>query len=208
MMNLTTPSLSEICDSVGKHIKLVKGCYVFGSRVYGTADEYSDWDIILIANAPSPEVEYKVGNLNVHIVVPDKFKDWVRVNHIKAIECLFAPEWARIKPFECEFIYKEDSFRHNISHTVSNSWVKAKKKIENGDHYIGIKSLFHSLRIAKFGEQFSREGRIDFGSMNHVWREIIFRDVDEEWEWSELKEKYQPLRNSLLTEFRQVAKVK
>ena len=205
---LTTPSLSEICEAVGKHPKLVKGCYVFGSRVYGTSDTYSDWDIILIANAPSPEVEHRIGNLNVHVVVPDKFKEWVRVNHIKAIECLFAPKWAQIKPFECEFVFKEDSFRHNISHTVSNSWVKARKKIENGDYYIGIKSLFHSLRIASFGQQFSSLGKIDFGSMNYIWAEIISRDVDKEWEWMELKEKYQTIRNSLLTEFRKTARSK
>ena len=192
------PTLAEICKVVNKHPKMVHGCYVFGSRVYGTANEASDWDIILIANAPSPEVEYKSDKFNVHVIVPDKFRKDVKDNHIRAIECLFAPEWAQIKPFECEFVYKPDSFRHNISHTVSNSWVKAKKKLEQGDYYIGLKSLFHALRIAKFGIEFAENGKISFESSNWIWTKLSSR----KWTWEELKEYWQPTRNELLTTFR------
>ena len=52
-------SLEEIYEAAGVHPSRVKGCYVFGSRVYGTASENSDWDIILITKASSPEVEMR-----------------------------------------------------------------------------------------------------------------------------------------------------
>jgi len=195
------PTLEEICTAVNKNQKMVSGCYVFGSQVYGTADRRSDWDIILIANSSSPEVEYNVGNLNIHVIVPDVFMEYVRVNHIKALECLYAPKWAQIKPFDCDFTFKEDSFRHNISHTVSNSWVKCKKKLMQSDYRIGVKSMFHALRIADFGIQFAKTGKIEFGSMNWVWKEIESR----EWNWLELQNRFQPLRNELLTEFRKLA---
>jgi predicted nucleotidyltransferase len=194
------PTIEEICETVKRHPKMVKGCYVFGSRVYGTSTEDSDWDIILIANASSPEVEHKTGNLNVHILTPDRFAKELKDNHIRAIECLCAPDWAVLKPFPGidSFAYRPESFRHNISHTVSNSWVKAKKKLEQGDYYIGVKSIFHSLRLADFGTQFATTKKITYSSMNVVWTDIASR----EWTWEELKEKYQPLRNLLLTEFR------
>lgn len=192
------PTFEEVYNAVGKHPKLIKGCYIFGSRVYGTASEESDWDIILVANASSPNVEYNVGKFNIHIIVPSEFEKLVRDNHIKVIECLFAPKWAQLKPYPIEFVFKPDSFRHNVSHTVSNSWVKCKKKLGQGDYYIGIKSLFHSLRIASFGLQFAVEGDIIFSSMNDVWDDLKSR----EWTWEELKEKYQPRRNELLTTFR------
>lgn len=201
-MNNYIPTFDEICVAVNKRPEFIKGCYIFGSRVYGTASENSDWDIILVANASSPDVEYNVDKFNIHIIVPDLFEKLVRDNHIKAIECLFAPEWAQLKPYPIEFVFKPDSFRHNISHTVSNSWVKSKKKLDQGDYYIGIKSIFHCLRIASFGIQFSMKREIKFDYCNIYWRELS----EKEWTWDQLKEKYQPLRNALLSVFRENCK--
>jgi predicted nucleotidyltransferase len=192
------PTFDEVCKAVNKRPEFIKGCYIFGSRVYGTASENSDWDIILVANASSPDVEYNVDKFNIHIIVPDLFEKLVRDNHIKAIECIFAPEWAQLKPYPIEFVFKPDSFRHNISHTVSNSWVKSKKKLTQGDYYIGIKSIYHSLRIASFGIQFAVHRDIVFSTMNWMWDDLNNRT----WTWEELQEKYQPIRNNLLTNFR------
>jgi predicted nucleotidyltransferase len=196
-----TPRIEDILKVANVHPSRVKGCYFFGSRVYGTASETSDWDVILVANSSSPEREFKSELLNVHVIVPDLFTKYVHDNHVKAIECIFAPEWAVLKAFPCEFVYRERSFRHNFSHTVSNSWVKCMKKLAQGDYYQGTKSIFHALRIADFGVQFATQQKIDFASSNHVWEEISAR----EWSWEELKSKYQPLRNSLLTQLRKVA---
>lgn len=192
------PTFGEICERVGKHPKMVHGCYIFGSQVYGTADNHSDWDIMLIANSSVPELEHNDGRFNIHTVTPDKFKEWCYVNHIKAIECMFAQPQFQLKPFDYEFKFKEASFRHNISHTVSNSWVKSKKKLMQSDYYIGVKSLFHSLRIANFGIQFAKTGKIEFSEMNWLWKELMER----EWNWLELEAKYKPLRNNLMSEFR------
>lgn len=196
------PLLSDIIAAAQIHPKKVKGCYVFGSRVYQSASEYSDWDIILIANSPSYEVEIRSGDLNIHIITPDLALKYAKDNHIKAIELICAPEWAKLMEFDFKFVYKEDSFRHNISHTVSNSWVKAKKKIQQGDYYIGIKSLFHSLRIVDFGIQFSSSRKIDFTSSNWIWDEI---NVDLEFQWEDLFTKYKPLLNERLSDFRKLA---
>lgn len=191
-------TLDEILKESGIHPTRVKGCYIFGSRVYGTASETSDWDVILIANSANTEVELKSEKYNIHIIVPDVFKKLVEDNHVKAIECLFAPEWAKIVEFPCEFNLKIKSLRHNFSHTVSNSWVKCKKKLEQGDYYIGVKSIFHAIRIVDFGIQFVKNGTIDFTSCNDIWKDIESKT----WTWEELKEKYQPIRNSKMTEFR------
>lgn len=196
------PAFEEICERVGKHPKMVHGCYIFGSQVYGTADNYSDWDVMLIANSSVPELEHNDGRFNIHTVTPDKFKEWCDVNHIKSIECMFAPPQFQLKPFDYEFRFKEASFRHNISHTVSNSWVKSKKKLIQSDYYIGIKSLFHSLRIADFGIQFAKKGEIEFSEMNWLWNELMKRN----WTWLELEAKYKPLKNELMTEFRTLCK--
>lgn len=192
--------LIKICKLVNKHPSMVKGCYLFGSRVYQTSNTNSDWDVILIANNSSIDVEYKVDNYNIHILTPSYFEKQLKDNHIRAIECFFAPEWAVIKPYPIEFILKKDSLRHNISHTVSNSWVKAKKKLGQGDYYIGIKSLFHSLRIGMFATNLIKEGKIDFTQANYIWNELDSKI----WTWNELDEKYKPIRNDIMSKFREI----
>jgi hypothetical protein len=200
MKDLKETLLPKILEAAKVHPSRVKGCYVFGSRVYGTASHGSDWDIVLIANAPSYEVEVKSGDLNIHIVTPDVALKYAKDNHIKAIECLCAPEWAKIIDFDFNFVYNEKSFRHNISHTVSNSWVKAKKKLAQGDYYIGLKSLFHSLRIVDFGTQFASNRSIDFSSSNDLWYQMNER----QYNWQELSLMYKELINKRLTEFRKL----
>lgn len=190
--------LNRIAKVVKKHPSMIKGCYVFGSRVYQTNKEESDWDIILVVNNSVPEVEYKDDLYNIHLITPDLFEKQLKDNHIRAIECVFAPEWAIIKPFEHNFSFKENSFRHNVSHIVSNSWVKCKKKLEQDDYYIGIKSLFHSLRIGMFATQFALDRKIDFTQANYIWDELSSK----KWTWDELDTKYKPLRNKILSDFR------
>jgi hypothetical protein len=71
--------------------------------------------------------------------------------------------------------------RHKISAIVSNSWVKAKKKclIENENHFVGLKSLFHSCRILSFGLQLAETGKItDFSCSQEIWYEILKMDAD------------------------------
>jgi hypothetical protein len=196
------PTINEISEAAGRPLPFIKGCYIFGSRVYGTADRRSDWDIILIANAPQDELELSINSLNIHIVSPYKFLMWVNMNNIKAIECLFAPKWARLIDFDCDFKYIEPRFRHDISHTVSNSWVKCKKKLKKSEYRTGIKSLFHSLRIADFGIQFVESGEIDFTSSNWIWEKLSTR----EWNWLDLDQEWRELKNERMTQFRSICK--
>lgn len=190
--------LIQICKMVNKHPSMVKGCYVFGSRIYQTSNSESDWDIILIANNSSVDVEYKIDNFNIHIITPDYFEKQLIDNHIRAIECFFAPEWAVLKKYNIDFKLKKNSFRHNISHTVSNSWVKAKKKLKQDDYYIGIKSLFHSIRIGMFAISLIKKNSIDFTEANYIWDDLNSK----KWTWEELDQKYKPIRNKILTDFR------
>ena len=96
--------------------------------------------------------------------------------------------------------------RKEISATVSNSWVKAKKKMADGEDYIAIKSLFHSFRIAYFGLQIAKTGAIyDYSEANHIWVEILKDYNFEAWSWEYYNDKYKKLHNALMTEFREYA---
>lgn len=183
--------------------------YPYGSRVYGTNSYSSDYDYIVIANSDITCRQFDThdGNLSVHVYNPEYWKHALEEHKIFALECEFLPDNLIIqKDINFSFQLNKSALRKEISSVASNSWVKAKKKIEvENDFYIGYKSLFHSLRIPKFGIQIAKTGRIhDYGEANSLWKEIeaVRYNIFSQNIWTDLKEKYQPIRNEILSEFR------
>ena len=196
--------LEDIIRTSGIHPSRIFNIYIFGSRAYNTFKPDSDWDVIMVANNSVESTEIRRGLFNIHIYTPDKFKadlDWHRINNL---ECIYAPDWAKLKETikYNDFKIDPNKLRHAISHISSNSWVKAKKKLLEGEYNIGIKSFFHSLRIPMFGIQILQSGRItDFTCANHIWDKL----KRGRWTWNELDTEFRELHNNILTEFRKLA---
>ena len=191
---------NEIIKASGLHPTRVINIYIFGSRVYGTSGRDSDWDILIVAKTPNPEVELKTDKFNIHILSPDRFQSSLDSHNIRSIECIMAPEWAKIQELkQFNFELKLPSLRHSISHISNNSWVKCKKKLQQDDYYIGIKSIWHSLRIPMFGSQIARWGEIrNWDCANDLWEEL----KSKKWTWQELDERFRKLHNEILSGFR------
>ena len=136
--------------------------YQYGSSVYGVHSEHSDIDILVIINDyfKIPE-EYQKFAYEV-----EKIKDETIIHNLKYDNCDFIfyslDEWFNmmlnnhIEFWECynlskKFVHKEYAklipelskvlLRKEISSICSNAYVKAKKKMLQGDYYIGKKSL-------------------------------------------------------------------
>ena len=192
---------TDIIKAAGLHPKRVHNIYLFGSRVYGTADEMSDWDIVIVANNSVEAIEIKSDLYNIHIYTPKKFQEDLDWHMPKNIECLFSPQWTKLQEnIKFNFSLDIKKLRHATSHVSSNSWVKSKKKLEIGDYHTGIKSLFHSLRIPIFSTQLVKTGEIDFSSANYIWDKL----KSKVWNWEELDLEFREMRNNILTEFRKV----
>lgn len=182
--------------------------YLHGSQVYGTATEKSDYDYIVILedNTPEPNLITYFPNQKVELIFYSK-SEWVRraqENDCDFLECYFLPEDKKIKEtFIPEFKLVKEKIRSNFSAKASNSWVKCKKKLtveKDYNPYIGKKSLWHSLRLIRFGIQILKYGKItDYSELNYLYKEIAFNESND---WEYYKSKYQPLYNSYKTEFR------
>ena len=225
------PKLEDVIEIAGIHPSRVFNVYIFGSRVYGNYDAASDWDIIIVANNSVEAIELKETvqdkysynmnarfiRYNIHIYTPDRFQkdlDWHRMNNL---ECIFAPDWAKLKE-DKKYEFKLDlkKLRHASSHISSNSWVKCKKKLD-GEYRTAIKSFFHSIRIPMFATQIARYGRItDFTTANFIWRKLMFEEVvynpktyspehkDRRWDWESLNLEFKITYNLMLSLFRKV----
>ncbi len=181
--------------------------YPYGSYVYETFTNSSDYDFIIVSKNDMREFSLESGNLNIHIYSVPEFKEQLGKQKISALECLFLPETALLKnSMKFDFKLDKSILRSSISEKASHSWVKAKKKFEvekDRNIYIAKKSLFHSLRIIDFGIQIAKYGKImSYSSSNDLWN-VIIANPSESWE--DYKNSYQKVFNEKMTEFRKVA---
>lgn len=200
MENTLPFTIEDIIKASGIHPLKVRNVYIYGSRVYGTARDSSDYDIIMVAanlNAHD-EIRTKFNDtlLNIHVITPDKFLADLKNHNIMNLECLFAPDWAKLQektvlPTEINI---KKLVKNNLAQSYS-SWQGGKMKIYKYDFHRGLKSIFHSIRMLMFATQIAEHGKIvDFSAANHLYSEIV--DCDE-IEWSYFREKYLPLKVEL-----------
>jgi predicted nucleotidyltransferase len=172
--------------------------YNYGSRVYGCHTEKSDYDKIIIVESDNDNLYYSVNmtNLNITVYSEALFIKKIQEHRIDALECIFQD---KNDPYLKYFELDKEKLRRAISAVSSNSFVKCKKKLAQGDVYIGKKSLFHSLRILGFGIQIALTGKIvNYSYYNKYLTEIMSMGDD----WEELKAKYQPIYNKAKSNFK------
>lgn len=185
-------------------------CFSYGSRIYGTYSDKSDYDFIYIVNDDMVEKlddQYQFHDENISVYGLSKFQEMLNNHHIPAMECYFLPKkytYHQLHRFQFELNLQQ--LRKSISEKTSHSWVKAKKKFEIEDDrniYVAKKSLFHSMRIIDFGTQIAKSGKIEnYHSCVELWNEI--KDNPSEI-WKDYETKYKFKFNEMMSEFRKVA---
>jgi len=97
--------------------------------------------------------------------------------------------------------------RHSISQKCSNSFVKAKKKLtveKDYDRYSSMKSLFHSIRMARFAYDYGKNGIINPSACTELYLEIK-KDYDTHTDEEILEligTKYKKIYNDRMSLFR------
>lgn len=200
-----------------------KVVFQYGSHIYGTNTSKSDEDFIVVGGY-SP-VEHHEDNKNIRVFPLQDFIVFLEMHEPVAFECVSVLKMNNnryVRVIDSKFSNIIDKFynttlnliklRKAFSQKASNSIVKAKKKclLEDEDYYIGMKSLFHSIRLMDFGTQIAKNKYItDFKSMSYVWHDILnkqndFKSVKTEDEWKELIEPWKKLYNKKHSEFKSV----
>ena len=171
---------------------------IFGSCLYGTAHENSDTDLFMIyRNAKIEEFDENNDAYSIQRMRLSTYQQRLSDHDIAAMEVFFS-EPVPGTYFELDY----DKLRRSISAVVSNSWVKAKKKMLQGDDYVGRKSMWHSIRILRFGIQIAKTGRIEnFQESNDLY-DII---MNEGHPYDVLKGMFHPMMKAWQTEFRILA---
>lgn len=191
--------------------------FMHGSYVYGTNNEKSDKDIVVIVDDNIDlKTDYSTGIKEIH-VFPDNegkvldfqiinnntFKKMLYEHHIIALESLFmksdmydSKEYFN-SLYANYFVLDKWKLRRVILSIVNNSYAKCHKKLiieKDYDLYRAQKSIFHCIRLYMFAIQIAEEGRIyDYAEANHYWIKIQMKGNN----WDEYKKEYKPILNSL-----------
>jgi len=168
----------------------VIGMFRYGSQVYGTADENSDHDyIIVMKNAMLDNGAFRnnaISNEDYSIqgVVYSRggFLDAINNYEIGALECLSLDESdVLIKkwPFKVTQWNNVRMIKSIIS-KASESMHISKMHSKNGDGEYAIKSMYHALRILHFGLQLKEHQKIvDFTICNELYKNFMTLNPDE-----------------------------
>ena len=174
--------------------------YSYGSYVYGCATTKSDQDYIVVVDSEDENLYYSVNTEHYDFTVysEKRFIKRIQEHHISVMECIFQTPH---DPYRKYFKLNSDTLRREISSVSSNSFIKCKKKLRDGQDYIGKKSMFHSLRILMFGIQIAKYGEIvDYGEANYLLKPIMEME-----EWKNIRKYCEPIFDSLKSEFKQLA---
>lgn len=182
----------------------VLNIYQFGSRVYGTYHENSDYDYIIVVKD-----FFDSEDINIHVFTYSQFLNALTNGDIQALECYYSdPKFIHKKEVNFQFELNKFEFRKSISTITSNSYVKCKKKlIVTGDYdlNLALKSFFHSLRILDFGIQIATEGKIiNYSSMNYIYNDIFKMSGSYQRDelWNAIDTKYREFYNKQGSKFK------
>ncbi len=181
----------------------VINAYMYGSRVYGTSTDKSDYDYVFILKKRDNE-QFSDRLININFFTDEGHQQRLDEHEISALECQFLNKEFILKETK-KYKFKLDisKLRHSLSRKASNSWVKCKKKLTveiDYDLNLGRKSMFHSFRILDYGIQIAKNEKIiDYSSCNDLFKKIM-----EYYDWETLYSTFKGDHNLISIKFREV----
>lgn len=181
--------------------------FLTGSQLYGLSNENSDYDyLVLIENTSIPYPH--LTNPDITVMPLSSFKESLQTHDLKALEVYYSNVEYFRKNYSIDHSINKSKLRRSVSSTVSNSHVKSKKKIRDGEVYIGVKSYWHTIRILTMYLDYARNSTFNpsgfSAELKPIYDDIMSyaEDPDVNTIFSRLVEKYDPLARELLHEFR------
>lgn len=175
----------------------------FGSQTYNLTNKYSDKDYIMFVKDES-EISL---DPNIEFYTLERFLINLNNSSVKEVELYYLYQ-DMFKDNGVVYTINKQAYRKQLSATVSNSYVKAKKKIKDSEHYVGIKSYFHCIRLLTFAIYLSKHNKLDFKYLNTILKfyydDIVIKNLDNKSEYlfEIIDATYRPYLNYLKTQFK------
>ena len=179
----------EICKALKIDYSQVLNIYPYGSRIYGSTNEFSDEDYVIVYKSsllPSGAFKDNAISSDDRMIQGTcysraGFIDALNNYQIVALECTFLPDDLVVQKkmsFPLKKLDKKEMAKKLIS-IASASWHNAILSHKDNNILFAKKNIYHALRILEFGLQIKKHDKIiDYGVMNDFKRELDFRSAD------------------------------
>lgn len=178
----------EILEELGIKEEILS-VFPYGSRIYGTANQFSDHDYIIVAKSTIPSGAFRdnaVSNKDYTIqgtlYSRAGFIDAINNYDMPAMECLsLAKEEAILSkwPFKVTK-WDEKEMAKKVIQKASASRHIADKNAKHDHREQSKKGMFHALRILYFGLQLKEHQKIvNFSECNDLYKKIMEIDADD-----------------------------
>lgn len=187
--------------------------YLFGSRLFGTANEKSDFDFIVVVNewdgpfvlqCEDPSIDLTVYSIKV-------FKEKVLKNSYHEMLMIWLPKEYKLletlSPLEIiGSKIQSSNFRSTISLQAKQVWERSKETFEKKDYVRAKKGIVHALRIFILACQMSKGCISDWtGAVKYT---ELMNKYENETDWKKINEIFRPIYNELHLEFTKSAPLK
>lgn len=197
--NLIPITIDELFNKIGINKMDVNSLHLQGSRLYGTANAYSDWDLIMVAantknlavnkegvttyimNDPVINKEHKFiefvtdkgEKIQIHAYDIVDINDYIKEHDMAVLEFVYHPDSVKI--------IEKGAYDANIDKVKlvdialkesQRQWDSAKiiYNTSNPDTYMANKRIWHAFRYLIFADQILKDGRItDFSAANYLY---------------------------------------
>ena len=158
-----------------------------GSHVYGTNHQASDLDLVLILNQQDIPESIRVENMDLYFYTETSWRQALDRNEAKALELVFTPkEFLLYGVYDTNVKIHGPYLRKTFGEVCRHAWDRGMKKLTKEvsphEHYIGKKSLFHSLRMFIMAKQLYETGQLDWAEIkktNTIYLELLSKSRDE-----------------------------
>lgn len=169
--------------------------YPFGSIIYGTDRDISDFDFILVTKSQQKLTNnvIKHNDFNYNIVSADQYLKDLNNHEIYALETYFLPDsLITLKPSRpWSFKLDKSILKRSIKAKMEKSLRLAAAAFAEKDFRRGKKRLFYGLNSAIFAKQIFTFGKItNYSEGNYIWNEL---NSSTETDWRFYEKKYKKL---------------
>jgi predicted nucleotidyltransferase len=204
--------MSENSDQLIHILKLnpneIVNIYLYGSRVYGTFNQKSDWDytIIMKGSSYNQKNTLKYDNFDVNFYNEKEFESLILEHSINALEYIFLPlKFVPVskKDFRKDFKLDKQKLVSSVNKVVNETMKSAETHWNLNKFHLAKKKIFHSIRFVLFGIQILKKNEIyDYEEANGYFKELMKEKFNS---FDETKEKYLKILKKLLGELKSIS---
>jgi len=183
--------LSDVAKKLNLSEVGLRGVFVLGSRLWGTARRDSDWDLLVVHADVTGKTSRHSGDGRIDAVVTSQEEYFERCRRHQWLECLtlFVPpdNCLRKQAPPADFTIDRRLLAASVAEETNKDWARARKYVERGDLERAKRTIVHTLRMNMMALQLATHGRIvDFTVANDL-REELWGVYSQDWRYYDVE---------------------